>query len=469
MEIKANPLDIQQLQDIITSGGDERIQLNEQGVNKYHINPVDYEGIFNRASCTCSPLNETSHRALIDFAQKLEVEGFEKLKNEQKRRLRRLIRSDENVDIAFAPSGSDLCYYPLLFRKLLSPNKPIMNLVTCPEELGSGSIIANAGRFYGSKNQLNESLVKNELVSEDLDIQVMTFSARDSEGHIMDHRDQIAQMIETYSESHTLIGNIVIGSKSGIADNLSVVREFQDDILWVVDLCQLRANTHIVRKLLGLNCLIMITGSKFYQSPPFSGALIIPESIATRLKGVSAEQVYGMDRVYSRTDLPVCISHLSHHFQNLHNRGLMFRWETAIQEMEHLAVLTEERVTDIIDKWNKTLVKRIKNSPYFELMQDQSRTNNSIISLKVKIGDRYLGPEPMAELYRQICNVQPGGALSDFKRVIIGQPVAYTNHTFIRLALGSYNIRKLAERKLDFSLDLALVDHIERVIETHWL
>jgi hypothetical protein len=469
MESKPNALSFEKLQDIITSGGDERILLNAEGVNKYHINPVEYQGIFNRASCTCSPLNETSHQALVTFYDRVQNEGFEKLKKEQKRRLRRLIRSDENVDIAFAPSGSDLCYYPLFFRKLLSPDKPIMNLVTCPEELGSGSIIANGGKFYGGRNQLNESLVKNERLSPDLDIQVMTFSARDSEGHIMDHRDQIAKMIEQYRDTHALIGNIVIGSKSGIADNLSVVREFQDDIIWVVDLCQLRANTHIVRKLLGLNCLIMITGSKFYQSPPFSGALIIPESISERLKKVNSDVVYGMDRVYSRTDLPECISQLEHHFTNLHNHGLMFRWETAIQEMEHLAKLTEERVTDIIDKWNKTLVKRIKHSAYFELMQDQSRTNNSIISLKVKIGESYLGPEEMAVLYRQICNTPPGGALSEFNRVIIGQPVAYTNHTFIRLALGSYNIRKLAERRLDFTLDLALVDHIEHVIQKNWL
>jgi hypothetical protein len=75
----------------------------------------------------------------------------------------------------------------------------------------------------------------------------------------------------------------------------------------------------------------------------------------------------------------------------------------------------------------------------------------------------------MAVLYRQICNTPPGGALSEFNRVIIGQPVAYTNHTFIRLALGSYNIRKLAERRLDFTLDLALVDHIEHVIQKNWL
>ena len=33
------------IQDIV-KGGDERISLNENGLNKYHGNPLIYEGVF---------------------------------------------------------------------------------------------------------------------------------------------------------------------------------------------------------------------------------------------------------------------------------------------------------------------------------------------------------------------------------------------------------------------------------------
>lgn len=468
MEEVKKKLTDEELAQVLTSGGDERIELNAEGLNKYHINPLKYQGVFNRASCTCSPLNTESHEHLNSFQNEVAVHGFEIVKERQKQRIKRLIRTSENVEIAFAPSGSDLCYYPLLFRKLISPDKPILNLLTCPEELGSGSVTANQGRFYGVKNQLNDELTKGEQIDPNLDIELMSFSARDEEGKIIDHRDKIAETIAKYKDKYALIGNIVIGSKSGISDNLTVVREFQDDILWVVDLCQLRANTHIVRKLLNLNCLIMITGSKFYQSPPFSGALIIPESISKRVRETSSENPWGMNRVFTKTDLPACADHIGHHFSDYQNRGLMYRWETALFEMEKLSKFSEKRVTDIIDEWNKTLVNRIKESEYFELMKDQSRTNSSIISLKVKINGEFLKLEEMTKLYRDICNTPTSGALEDFKKVIIGQPVSYPHHTFIRLALGSYNIRKLVENNLNFELDLALVDHIEQIIEEKW-
>ena len=44
------------LEDIV-KGGDERISLNQHGLNKYHGNPLIYEGVFNRGSCTMSNLN----------------------------------------------------------------------------------------------------------------------------------------------------------------------------------------------------------------------------------------------------------------------------------------------------------------------------------------------------------------------------------------------------------------------------
>ena len=44
----------------IVKGGDERITLNENGLNKYHGNPLIYESVFNRGSCTMSNLNVDS-------------------------------------------------------------------------------------------------------------------------------------------------------------------------------------------------------------------------------------------------------------------------------------------------------------------------------------------------------------------------------------------------------------------------
>ena len=65
------------IQDIV-KGGDERISLNENGLNKYHGNPLIYEGVFNRGSCTMSNLNVDSKRAVDNMIDRL-VGDYDKL------------------------------------------------------------------------------------------------------------------------------------------------------------------------------------------------------------------------------------------------------------------------------------------------------------------------------------------------------------------------------------------------------
>ena len=128
------------IQDIV-KGGDERISLNENGLNKYNGNPLIYEGVFNRGSCTMSNLNVDSKRAVDNMIDRLKVEDYDKLLHNQQKQLKKLIlrNSKYDFDIFYGPSGSDLCYFPIMFSRIMNPEKPIFSIVTCPEELGTGS------------------------------------------------------------------------------------------------------------------------------------------------------------------------------------------------------------------------------------------------------------------------------------------------------------------------------------------
>ena len=46
------------------------------------------------------------------------------------------------------PSGSDAEYIPLLIAKLRNHGKQILNIVTCNEEVGSGTLDAAGGKFF---------------------------------------------------------------------------------------------------------------------------------------------------------------------------------------------------------------------------------------------------------------------------------------------------------------------------------
>ena len=182
----------------IVKGGDERITLKENGLNKYHGNPLIYESVFNRGSCTMSNLNIDSKRAVDKMLKKLQKEDYDKLLNQQQNQLKKLIDIDlsDHFDIFYAPSGSDLCYYPIMFSRIIKPDQSIFSVVTCPEELGTGSNTAIKGEYFFGTNQFEENVDKNSIIHKEIKIEQQAFSARDIDGNILNHKSDILDKIE---------------------------------------------------------------------------------------------------------------------------------------------------------------------------------------------------------------------------------------------------------------------------------
>ena len=79
------------LSEILTSGCDERIFLrDETQANKYHLNPVDFEDLFHRGSCTCGTLTPFAEEVAIDFANNYEERSYSQILKNQTKRLQYL-------------------------------------------------------------------------------------------------------------------------------------------------------------------------------------------------------------------------------------------------------------------------------------------------------------------------------------------------------------------------------------------
>lgn len=454
----------------IVSGGDERIELKSNKLNKYLVNPLSSDGYLNRGSCTCSPIStDVKPKVLGTFNKYITDEStIEDIRIKQRFRIKALLQDQFTSDfnIFFAASGSDLCYYPLLFSKITKPEKPIMSLITCPEELGTGSLLAYGGKYFSEKTQIEPSVIKGEKITEQLNIDLEFFPARDENGNIIDHKQSIYKVIEDYKESHNIIVNLVIGSKSGIEDNISIIEDGPKNVTWVVDLCQMRATPNLFNKLLSLNCMLMITGSKFYQSPPFCGALLIPESIGSEIKSkeIEAPMVEGFTKIYSKYDIPPAYKKLRENFSATDNIGLTLRWEAALCESEILISYGEREITHAIFSWNKYVCDALAQSEYFEIITDQRKTNRSIISFKIKKSGKMLSINQLKEVYSELL-LNSHLYQDKFKGISIGQPVEYENLCFLRFALGSRNIRNLIDSDLDFSNDQLIIDVLSQIVE----
>lgn len=460
------------LEELIATGGDERIRIKDDGLNKYFVHPCHYKGVLNRGSCTVNLLTEETEKVARDTLHNIQEVGFESVRRQQAKELKELINfgEDDRFEIFFAPSGSDLCYLPLMLARLIHPSKNICNIITCPEELGSGSLTASSGKYFFSVNQFGEKVEKGGDIESGFPINVKTFPARDTDGSIIDHRLNILKEIQNNYQEYTVIGNLVIGSKSGIYDNINIIPSAPADMLWVVDMCQFRTARSLVHELIDLNAMVMITGSKFYQAPPFCGALLVPRNIIARIHNISQKVIQPFTTIFSKYDIPESLPKLRNHFRDYENIGLLLRWQAALHEMGLMTEYKSYALLSGISKWNDFIVTSISNLPeYFELMPDQDLTNKTIISFRLKhrAGD-FLVDSELREVYRTII-LSTHKELNGYNKVIIGQPVKYAERSFLRLALGAHDLHKLFESDFDLTNDERIIHIIINTLkEIYW-
>jgi len=108
----------------------------------------------------------------------------------------------EGSGVFIMPSGSDAEYIPLLIAQELNKGRKVTNIVTCNEEVGSGTVAASGGRFFSDIEPIpgfTTGAVKNgdplvgltEMVEN-----VIGINARDNEGAVKsDIKDEISSIL----------------------------------------------------------------------------------------------------------------------------------------------------------------------------------------------------------------------------------------------------------------------------------
>lgn len=463
---RAPDIDDRELLDALVAGGDERTEINpEVGRNRYFTNPVDSRDVFNRGSCTAGMLNDRSRQVAREFLERYDTLNYASLVEEQSFRLKNLLSSvhKDPFDVFFGPSGTDLAYLPTLFQRLLHPDKPIIQLISCPEELGSGSMDVAAARLFGRQNQFGQPLDQGAPIDPNAaEPTVVELDARDPNGKVLDRRDKIVRLIED-NPNAAIVGSLVFGSKSGIKDDLDVIDDYGDHMMWIVDLCQFRVDPTLIHDLLDRGAMVMLTGSKFFQTPPFCGALLVPRQVTERLRSAQPKSdgspVAPFGKIFSAHDIPWALDNVRQHLPEVENRGLRLRWQIALDEMESYAQWPFEVSNELMDDWNAHLTDVIDRHPNFRVMPDQHKTNDSIISTQVLANGRELSHDELLDLYERVLTTEHEGLSDGARRVFFGQPVRYGQRSFIRFAIGAPSVRWMLERGELF------MDDDERLVE----
>lgn len=448
----------------MTSGGDDRSLINEEtGTNKYHIRPqpVDPLHVF-RGSCTGNPPTLRGYSAAQKLYETvLARRSGEKLDNalrgvfaDQRSRLKNLLNLPEGSEVILCPSGSDAEYIPLAIARTLHPDAKITNGCTQLREVGAGSAPASVGKYFSTHTPLGGKLSEEmEYLTGFEGIDGLAVSARETDGSVVDS----AKAMEEFTESALAhdkypIVHGVFGGKTGLRDAaMPPSLEGGDKSLGVVDACQGRFTPEELQEWLDQDSLVLFTASKFYQAPPFCGAVIIPPIIAEKLRNSPTPKPVnflgddGLGGFLTDKEIPSCFTSWTPSLskENANNIGLALRWEAGLTAMDALGAIDDMERRKAADDWAMKVTDMVSRESFL----DPWCVERTIVSIRVSKGDGkgYLNMSELRDMYRwmsmdvadAVPDATPQEKLALSKPAYIGQPVDVSeNHGIVRIALG---------------------------------
>ncbi|MFZ6863394.1 hypothetical protein ACO0K7_12250 [Undibacterium sp. Ji67W] len=374
--------------DLLVSGGDSRITPNPQtGLNKYGCSTTPDNELVALGSSTASVISlrgMAAAQALRDrCAQRTLHHTQQDVYDQQMQSLRSELLSlcglseKDKVDALFSASGTDI---HLLLAQWLQPDLTVM---IDPTETGSGLAAALQGRHFSSDSTCAGGAPESTSVS-DWHGELHTLVAREQNGMPRDIASVDAELFSIVEQaiqaSKRLLLILTDVCKTGlIFPSITSIKKLQqrwpEQILVVVDACQFRLSKQSLRAYLAHDFCIALTGSKFLGGPTFSGALLIPHSVANALQD---QVLHEGARAYSHAaDWPIGYKASL----NLHpgtNFGLLLRWEAAIAELREFAQLNEQQIRPFLKAFNKAVSDRLEQDPHFEALSNPALDRSEI-------------------------------------------------------------------------------------------
>lgn len=320
---------------MLTQGGDERIALLEgRSHNKYFVQPYPALSRIEFSSSTASHVSIEAYGEIGQFKQRLDIALqstlADVLYSQECGRLQheffRLWGLDEaEVDWLIAASGTDahadaaklsVARFGRAFRIIMPESRETGTHVTAAMLRGShlnGKALA----------EITEIPLRNP----DGSVRTSAEIDQDFQQAAADSlRQNIPVLLVRFDESKS--GCVAPGM-----DMLNSIRSVSPEQVGVlVDASQLRISPGRLQNYLADDCLVVVTGSKFFGAPSFCGALLTPKNLSWKHSLVFPEK-------YTP------------------NFGLLARWQAAIHVMRSYFNIAEVDRQSIIDSFGESVLR----------------------------------------------------------------------------------------------------------------
>lgn len=467
----------------LTEGGDDRLHLNEAGVNKYFCAPRPLpKAVVVRGSCTCSQPTPEGFEAARRVLRSIWVGNtkFGDAMENTRRRLSRTLNIKVAHEVIMHPSGSDAELIPLAIAQARAERlgcAAIVNIVVAAGEVGSGTAQASAGRHF-SKYAPNGAIVECDglVAGFNAPIEVVELRPRLPCGRRNENFDDLVR--QACVDAHAKYGDpfillhVVDGSKTGLRiPSRSLVNELVARhgvrMMVCLDACQNRSESSELNWYLERRACILVTSSKFYQAPGFCGAVVIPKDAAAELNEWRNLPI-GFADYLTTYDVPMSMPNMRAQMKKKKNMGLLLRWACGLREME-LFEKQGAAVRSAIRQWVVSVKAAVrKRAPLLELIDEQYENTsdpsdmtrlggvNSVVSIKFlsACGSRHLDANVLRKVHKLLTidaskNLPTWANDTDRDivslRCMVGQPVVLGEFGVLRLAIGAAMARDIAK------------------------
>jgi len=335
------------LDDLLSCGGDPRLMLDPiSRLNDYGCGPAPSPQTLSFASSTASSISERGYEraglAREELMRSAISLGLEEALEERIETMREELKAHlllpAGVDVVFSPSGTDSQLHALfLARRLLGPR--LTTVVVGSDQTGSGTAYTARGRHF-SRFTAGGVPVRKDTAIADLVGDAVMLPLADATGLRMrpDADAAVLAAVETAVKGGgRVLLQIMDASKLGwrapsAACLDEIARRWPAEVRVLVDACQMRLSRRRLGAYLHRGYLVLVTGSKFFGGPAFSGALLVPSLLSQALAATNGG-ASGLIHYANRNDWPKHWEGLRERFESRANFGQWLRWEAALEEI----------------------------------------------------------------------------------------------------------------------------------------
>lgn len=348
---------------MLTAGGDQRIRVPRGGnTNVYGASPYP-RSTLGYAASTANDISQDAFHHVERIVARWPAGGlqdhhaYRQALEAVRIRMRAALGLADDIDIVFAPSGTDLEYVALALAAAHS-GQPITNILLGQDEVGSGCALAAAGRHFANETAVRTQCVRGSSIAGFGDVELASLAVRDAGGQPLSSGALVASIGNVARNAsiagrHALV-HVVHGSKTGLVlPDLGGIDRLRDSfgtrMSFVVDACQARLEPWQLREYLDRQAVVLLTGSKFVGGPPFSGFALVPRCLRPE-RALAA----GLADVFRRGEWPLEWTGCDH-LPGEANAGLLLRIEAALFELERYLALAGADRARVIARFGRAV------------------------------------------------------------------------------------------------------------------